>query len=458
MSGKPNTGAGLRCTVSWTVHQHQLEYLIASGRHAGLLNLEALGEQRAHVILTAGARRLDLNDATLFGTGTSFIETAEQIVWLQHEARVYVQIGRDTVPGRRFERPLVPTVEPHVEMDTVPCADGRRIHAVSLTLADPHTGDQYRHRLMLDPSVAAGNLGIRLLELLLGDDECHATSGYPVAAIAEAVARVGCPIASAIEVVDADSCVQSELGGFQVHDLVLESVSDEVFGIPEDYRDLREVRNGASADGTARPGFTPLEPVWIDTGRHPSNADGGLEGMTLRMLPGGYPYREIDEIDDEPEQPTTTTQAVYGLRIEQRLFDDTRTLVNQALGPLASTTFTLNSTTGLLVDWLPKLQASVLASRDRNGVPAPGLGTFLFCLLHDVQPPAFPRNLVLPSVNVAGWGTIRGRGLLDRMAMKRAQELVQGSALTPAMLARLPASVVTTLAAAGTNWGQLDSD
>lgn len=455
MSEKPNTGAGLRCTVAWTMHQHQLEYLIANSRYAGLLNLEARGEQRAHITLTADARRLDLDDATLFGTRASFIETAEQVVWLQHEARVFCQIGCDAVPGPRFERPLVPTAEPHVEMDAVPGADRRRFYAVSLTLVDPHTGDRYRHSLMLDPSVAAGDLGVRLLELLLGDAECHATSGYPLAAIAEVVARIGCPIASTIEIVDANNCVRSELGSFQIHELVLESVSDEVFGIPADYRDVREACRVASADDTARPGFTRLDPVWIDTGWRPSDVDGGLKGTTLRMLSGGYPDREIDVETEQPERPVTTTQAVYGLRIEQRLLDDTRTLVNRALGPFAGATFPLSSTTGLVVDWLPRLRAGVLASRDSNGVPARGLGTFLFSLLHDVEPPALPRTSLLPSVNVARWGTIRGRGLLDRMAKKRAQELVQSSALTPAMLARLPASVVTRLTAAGTNWGGL---
>jgi hypothetical protein len=472
--------AGLRCTVSWMLSPNRLEYLVANSRYAGLLNLDAPTEQRTSVALTASGRRLDLDSTTLFGGAqASFIEDADHIIWLQHEARVYVKLERAQLPAQKFEEPLILTTEPQLEESTITLADGRLGHAVSLTFTDLRAQARYRHRLVLDPGIDAGELSVRLVEHLLGDRGSHATSGYPLQTILDLVGSAGFPVTSVVEIIDEAGRVQGELGGFSVENVVLEEAQDEWFQVPPGYRPVQEARSEDDAEHRETPeieGFTRLEPFWIETesrDRMPEDDDSNRGGeASLRMaLPADRIDNGIDNgegPDEEPEptkppKPPTTEQATYGLRLEQRLFDDLRMLVNRVLGPLAGRTFGLSGNSGLLLDWLPQLRAGVLASTGGSGVPPIGLGTFLFCLLHDVEPPALERGSKLPSVNVDKWGTIRGRGLLDCLAMTRAQELVETNALTGGMRVRLPSAVqasldTAALAPAGTRWASLTSE
>src|SRR5215211_2576954 len=468
--------AGLRCTVSWMLSPNRLEYLVANSRYAGLLNLDAPTEQRTSVALTASGRRLDLDSTTLFGGAqASFIEDADHIIWLQHEARVYVKLERAQLPAQKFEEPLILTTEPQLEESTITLADGRLGHAVSLTFTDLRALGRYRHRLVLDPAIDAGELSVRLVEHLLGDGGSHATSGYPLQTILDLVGSAGFPVASVVEIIDEDGRVQGELGGFSVENVVLEEAQDEWFQVPPGYRPVQEARSEDDDEHRETPEiecFTRLEPFWIETESRdgmPDDDDSNHGGeASLRMALPADRIDNGDGPDEEPEptkppKPPTTSQATYGLRLEQRLFDDLRMLVKQALGPLAGRTFALSWNAGLLVDWLPQLRASVVASSGSSGTPPIGLSTSLFCLLHDVEPPALPRNSTLPSVNVDDWGTIRGRGLLDCLAMTRAQELVEAGGLTGGMRVRLPSAVQASLATAvlapaGTRWDSLTSE
>src|SRR5579864_9267571 len=96
----------LSASLSWTISPAHREWVRRECPNAWLLDLENLGPQQTRVRIAAGASRIDVEGPTIFGSGMSLIESDQAILWLQHEARLYVKVDRGDFPPLRPGRPV----------------------------------------------------------------------------------------------------------------------------------------------------------------------------------------------------------------------------------------------------------------------------------------------------------------------------------------------------------------
>jgi len=431
----------LGCTVQWSIGADALDLLLHAGDAAHYLELEVTSPQSARILVTARTRRMDVEGPTVFGTGVTFTEDDEGVSCLAHEEGELLTVPRAELLPARCEMPVVALDEPSVA--DVTAAEGVRAAAVVVALEELGTSRRYRHRLLVDRRRPAHPLVGRVVEAILGDAVLHGATGYPLAQVVELVTATGTPISGTVEVLDTGA----ELASFQITDWDSGDGADPP-PVP--------VRTGGRADRAAAP---PSAPVSV-------RRRGGAALRPSDDAPIGLRPRDDDtlpEPEGEPRPrpkptPPTTNGATLGLLVEQRLLTDVKEIVNRALRPLADTTFQFTGGAAVL-PWLDAVRRGVLAGRDphTNTFP-PGFDTLGFCLLHDVAPPAPVGGYTGPAVEVADWGTIRGRGWLDRMAMRDANAAVIAGTYPPAAIARLPAEVATALAAAGTAWTMLSNN
>lgn len=462
----------LMCTVTWSMGRVALERLLAGGQAFRFLRLDVGGQQRARVTITSTARRVDFEGETLFGSAVSLVDNGATVTCLDHARREKLTIEHDWVPTARFESPVVAVSEPSLEPATLP--DGWPGAVIVVLLEEPAMGSRYRHRLLVDPGERPGSLAVRLLELLLGDAAVHAASGYPFEIVTRLLEETGAPAGGTMDLLNPEGEVVGELGGFRITELHLGAGAGPQDLDGGEYRDLRTTDRAGELAARLEAGESPTD---LPSTRIESRTFTQMLDATVDDTPGASGSEEMAQPirngggrdgggggdnrpppPPRPPQPPMTMEAAFGLLLEQRLLDELLNIINRGLGPLAGTSFGFNATSGLAIDWLAKAQASVLAWRDTQTgepIPARGLGALLYCLLHDEEPPAVGRGYMGPSARVAGGDTIRGRGLLDREAMKDAKRRVVSGTLTSAMLARLPSSVRTALTAAGTDWGAL---
>ncbi|WP_338693282.1 hypothetical protein V2W30_02585 [Streptomyces sp. Q6] len=425
----------LSCEVTWSVEPDALDRVLAGGEAARFLDLAVTGAQTMRVQVTSRAARIDLESATLFGEGVTLVDDGERIHCLGHGRGERLVLDRSWVPRGRCEAPVVVVDGPYVE--DCPLEDGRAGKAVSVVLREPGAPERYRQQVFVDPERPAHGLTGRVLELVLGDAGVHRPGGYPIGEVAALVAETGVPVGCAVDALGATpEYVPHRLGGFRI-DRWDSGEDDDLTRQPER-------RAGAPrADVRDAPVVAPA-----------SRRDPDTAPVTSRMLPRDeeLPGHDPEEVR-KPPPPRQTTDAPLGLLIEQRLLSDLTSVVNRALRPLAGASFTF-SPRSATVPWLATARQGVLAREtDKvNHTFPPGLDILGFCLLHDLVPPSPLGGYAGPSVDVPGWGTIRGRGLLDREAMKAAKAAVTTGTVPAAVLARLPADVTAALTAAGTDW------
>jgi hypothetical protein len=471
-------GSLLTCRVMWSVGRRAVEHLTAGGRALGYLRPQTRGvEQRALVTVTTTGWSMDLEGDTVFGSDVTLVEDEGAITCLSRHGRERLSFGRDRVPSSGFERPVVARAEPRLEGTVL--ADGRPGVAIVVELEEMGTGARYRHRLVVDPQQPAGTLAMRLLDLLLGGATVHAASGYPFDAVAALVADHGTVVAGSVELIDTDDAPLGQVGGFRIEELQRSDGQPDLLAGSEDFEDLGGGGRAASVAAQMQAGQAPadLPSLPIRSAAHTATAGSDQEAPEPAGGPGGPPGgqapppptppqhranggRDPQEPSDTgpsgPSGPGTTTSAWFGLLLQQRLLTDISNNVNHLLGPLAGMSFSIAGGSPIAIDWLAAARSGVRASADpTTGEPAPGLGTLLFCLAHDLQPPANARGYTGPTITVPSWGTLAGRGLLDREAMREAKRRLTSGNLTPAMLARLTGSTSAAVAAAGTNWTKL---
>jgi hypothetical protein len=478
----PGSGS-LTCMVTWSVRRRGRERLVAGGNGFRYLQLDRTGEQQARVTVTEETRQVYFEGATIFGAAFSLIDDGVTITWLGHEDREKLVMERVHVPPVRFENPVT-AGEPRVEGTPLP--DGRRGAAITLQLEEP-SGAVYRQRLLIDPERPADRLEVRLLELLLGDAAVHSASGYPFDKVAALLSGTGGLTGGTLELLGADGELIAELGTFTVAEVRREpgAQPSPVSLLGEDYHDLRAPDRLAALAAQIEAGEMPpdrpsvrLETGWLAPDAEPAEepvADTGPPGPRLPLPDSGVdsgfdPGAKGRPEDDEPGQkepgakadkpkkpsaPPTTTEAAFGLLIGQSLLDDVAHAVNDGLGALAGQSFG-SVGNDLVVDWLPRALAHILASKDPEPDvgPVPGPGTFLFCLAHDVQPPARERGGGV-SVDRPDWGTLRGRGLLDREMLREAKRQVTQGPTWPLWPNMLPESTRDALNVVGSNWSGL---